>query len=55
VVSGKRPDVSVDSHGSAFDFAAITSISTSAAGDASDATWTVLRAGLFGCSLVPKN
>ncbi len=35
--------------------AAITSISTSAPGATSAATCTALRAGLLGCSAVPKN
>jgi hypothetical protein len=35
-------------------FTAMTSISTNAQGAASAATCMALRAGLFGCSLVPK-
>jgi hypothetical protein len=38
-----------------FERTAMTSISTSAPTAASPATCTVLRAGLFGCSAVPKN
>ena len=38
-----------------FDFTATTSISTSAHGATNAATFIAARAGLLGCSLVPKN
>src|SRR6185436_5361480 len=53
--SGPAPIVHSPHPSPRFHFASWTSISTSIPGPTSPATWTVDRAGRFGCSLVPKN